>query len=193
MNFGNTTPLNRELDSADPFQSVPAGDVAIQSRPTPLIVAVDDELDDVFFLKSIIKRGGTPHRFQHFSNGDAAVAALSSLLAGQSNLSFPLVCLLDIKMTGMTGFDVLKWIRGQKVFDALPVIMFSGSDDPRDLANARELGAQSYVKKYPSPEAMKTLLEEAENFASLGPPKKVFLQWHYRFIGSEALKIPAAV
>jgi CheY-like chemotaxis protein len=189
VNIENTVQPSVSVDSADTFVSAPELRPTVTARSVPVIVAVDDEMDDIFFLKSIIKRGGTLHRFQHFSNGDAAVAALSALLSGDSQLTFPLVCLLDIKMTGMSGFEVLKWIRSQKRLDALPVIMFSGSDDPRDLENARELGAQSYVKKFPSPEVMKMLLEEAENFASLEPPKKVFLQWHYRFIGSEVQKV----
>jgi CheY-like chemotaxis protein len=159
----------------------------------PLIVAVDDELDDIFFLKSIIKRSGVTHRFQHFANGDAALSGLSPWLSTTPAMPFPLVCLLDIKMTGMSGMDVLQWIRAQRPLDALPVIMFSGSDDPRDLARAREFGAQSYVKKFPSPDVMRTLLHEAEQFARLAQPRKVFLQWHYRFIDSDSAKVPTYV
>lgn len=157
------------------------------------IIAVDDDRDDIFFLRNIIRQVGIPHRFQHFANGDAAVAALSAMLTGEStHLANPLVCLLDIKMTGISGFDVLKWIRSQRALDVLPVIMFSSSDDPRHLAAARELGAQSYVKKYPSPSAMRTLLEEAEAFASLAPPKQAFVHWHYRFIGRDEVRVPLA-
>jgi CheY-like chemotaxis protein len=87
-------------------------------------------------------------------------------------------------MVGMSGFDVLKWIRNRKGLDALPVIMFSSSDHPHDVEQARELGAQGYLKKYPSVEAMQTVLEEAQAFALTEPPKKTFLQWSYRFIDS---------
>lgn len=148
----------------------------------PLIVAVDDEADDIFFLRHILQKVGMPHQFQPFSNGEAAMVALSAFANGDNAANFPLVCFLDIKMVGLTGFDLLKWIRSQRGLDALPVIMYSSSDHPQDVDSARELGAQGYVKKYPSVPAMKTLLDEAREFASAVPPKKTFLQWHYRFV-----------
>ena len=154
----------------------------MSSTLQPLIIAVDDEADDIFFLRHVLQKTGMPHKFQPFSNGEAAMVALSAVANGDSAATFPLVCFLDIKMVGMTGFDVLKWIRSQRGLDALPVIMYSSSDHPQDVDNARELGAQGYVKKYPSVSAMQTLLDEARDFAATVPPKKTFLQWHYRFV-----------
>ena len=148
----------------------------------PLIIAVDDEADDVFFLRHILQKVGMPHRFQPFANGEAAMVALSAFANGESSDNFPLVCFLDIKMVGLSGFDVLRWIRSQKGLDALPVIMYSSSDHPQDVDTARDLGAQGYVKKYPSVSAMQTLLDEAREFAATVPPKKTFLQWSYRFV-----------
>lgn len=152
------------------------------SPAQPLIIAVDDEADDVFLLRHILQKTGTPHQFQPFSNGEAAIVALGAYANGENRDDFPLVCFLDIKMVGLTGFDVLKWIRSQRGLDTLPVIMYSSSDDPRDVDAARELGAQAYVKKYPSISAMRTLLDEAREFAMSAPPKKTFLQWNYRFV-----------
>lgn len=152
------------------------------SLTAPLIFAVDDEADDIFFLKHAIQKAGVPHRFQPFSNGEAAKVALTLLAQGDDPENFPLVCFLDIKMGGMTGLDLLKWIRSEKGLDALPVIMYSSSDHPEDVDRARDLGAQGYLKKYPSVSAMQTVLEEAKEFAAVVPPKKTFLQWSYRFI-----------
>jgi CheY-like chemotaxis protein len=156
----------------------------MSSMPQPVIIAVDDEADDIFFLRHIVQKTGVAHHFQPFGNGEAAVGGLSSMLAQENAIELPLVCFLDIKMAAMNGFDVLRWIRTQKALDALPVIMISSSDDPRDVDNARELGAQGYVKKYPSIYAMRTVLDEAKEFALLDSPKKTFLQWSYRFVDS---------
>lgn len=154
--------------------------------PPPLIVAVDDEPDDVFFLRRALEKTGVAHRFQSFSNGEAAMVALSTAATGENPAAFPLVCFLDIKMFAMTGFDLLKWIRLQRGLDAMPVIMYSSSDHPEDVQRARELDAQGYMKKYPTVDAMCTVLEEAAEFAATTPPKKTFLQWQYRFIDSSA-------
>lgn len=154
----------------------------MNSTLQPLIIAVDDEADDVFFLRHVLQKVGLPHKFQPFSNGEAAMVALSAISTGDASGEFPLVCFLDIKMVGLSGFDVLRWIRSQRGLDSLPVIMYSSSDHPQDVDTARELGAQGYVKKYPSVSAMQTLLDEAREFAATVPPKKTFLQWSYRFV-----------
>jgi CheY-like chemotaxis protein len=159
--------------------------------PQPLIVAVDDEADDLFFLRHIIGKTAIPHRFQPFANGEAAVMGLTSLIEKQNAFELPLVCFLDIKMAAMNGFDVLKWIRSQRALDPVPTIMFSSSDDPHDVDKARDLGAQGYLKKYPSVEAMRTVLEEAREFALLDSPKKSFLQWSYRFVDASDAAVPA--
>lgn len=155
-------------------------------QPDPLIVAVDDEADDIFFVRHLLGKAGLPHRFQSFTNGDAAIIALTALTEQTAGFELPLVCFLDIKMPGTNGFDLLRWIRAQKALDAMPTIMFSSSDDPRDIDLARELGAQGFLKKYPTKEAMRTTLDETREFAALPGPKKTFLHWSYRFIDSGA-------
>ena len=156
----------------------------MDSTLQPLIIAVDDEADDIFFVRHLIEKSVVPHRFQSFTNGDAAMLGLTSLVEQSDAPALPLVCFLDIKMPATNGFDLLRWIRGQRKLDAMPAIMFSSSDDPRDVDLARELGAQGYLKKYPSATAMRTTLDEAKEFALLPPPKKTFVQWSYRFIDS---------
>lgn len=158
---------------------------------SPLIIAVDDEPDDIFFLRRVIHKTGIEHRFQPFANGEAAMVALSAIAAEAGPL--PLACFLDIKMIGMSGFELLRWVRGQRPLDSVPVIMYSSSDDPRDIDTAREFGAQGYLKKYPSAGAMQTILTEAQTFAAVAPAKRTFLNWSYRFIeGDESVAVGEA-
>src|SRR5436190_14286297 len=79
--------------------------------PPPLIVAVDDEADDIFFLRRTIGKTGFAHQFQPFSNGEAAIAAFSAMVSGETPAPFPLISSLDSKMTAMTGFALLRWTR----------------------------------------------------------------------------------
>jgi len=155
----------------------------MSSTPQPTIVTIDDEADDIFYLRHLLQKTGAEHGFQPFGNGEAAVAGLTSMMQAEPG-SLPLVIFLDVKMAAMSGFDVLRWIRDQKPLDGVPVIMLSSSDDPRDVDMARELKAQGYLKKYPSVMAMQTVLEEAKEFALLDSTKKSFLQWSYRFVES---------
>ena len=47
----------------------------------------------------------------------------------------------------MSGFDVLKWIRADPKFKDMRVVMLTGSDNMRDVRNAYEAGANSFLIK----------------------------------------------
>lgn len=57
------------------------------------------------------------------------------------------VVLLDIKMPGLTGFQVLQAIRRIHSVTDLPVVMVTASDDSDSIVEALELGASDYVTK----------------------------------------------
>jgi two-component system, response regulator len=61
--------------------------------------------------------------------------------------SLPDLIVLDVNMPRNNGFQVLERVRGDEKTRHLPVVMFSTSDEPSDMARAIEMGANSYVRK----------------------------------------------
>jgi len=59
----------------------------------------------------------------------------------------PDLVLLDLIMPGMTGFDVLKKMKSDEKFKAIPVIIFSNLGQEQEVAEARELGADDFLVK----------------------------------------------
>ena len=59
----------------------------------------------------------------------------------------PGLILLDLKLPRKNGMEVLAWIRAHPQLRFLPVIVFSSSDQERDLKEALSLGANAYVVK----------------------------------------------
>lgn len=55
--------------------------------------------------------------------------------------------LLDIKMPGLSGLEVLTAVRRMRTFEELPVIMATGNGQSQDMVKAFELGANDYVVK----------------------------------------------
>ena len=55
--------------------------------------------------------------------------------------------LLDLKMPGMDGFEVLTWIRQQDGIRGLPVVVLTSSSEMVDVNRAYELGANSFFVK----------------------------------------------
>ena len=59
----------------------------------------------------------------------------------------PALILLDLQLSGQNGCDFLKRLRSDTRFAAIPVVVFTTSDDPSDLARSYASGANGYVVK----------------------------------------------
>lgn len=74
-------------------------------------------------------------------------------------LPLPDIILLDYNLDGHTGADVLPIIHSNSLFSSIPVVMFTGSEDVRDIAACYRAGANCYLKKPDSPVRTKAILE----------------------------------
>lgn len=61
--------------------------------------------------------------------------------------SLPAFVLVDLKMPGMDGEEFVRAIRADPQLAWLPVVVFTSSDEERDLARCYAAGASSYVRK----------------------------------------------
>lgn len=139
----------------------PLPHAGLGSSAERIIFAVDDEASDRQILERLLQQPGLEYGCRLFSSGDEIIDALLKVLRGQTP---PLACFIDVKMAGMSGFDVLRWIRCQDVLDSVPVIMLSSSDDPQKLNEARGVGAQCYVAKFPSAGELRAIITEAQRY-----------------------------
>jgi CheY-like chemotaxis protein len=87
-----------------------------------------------------------------FGDGDDAVRHFKRLC--ENKLFDPPACIVfcDIKMPRLSGFEVLKWFRGQPKLSVIPFVVLSGSNEAVDREQASALGAGDYLVKFP-PEA----------------------------------------
>ena len=72
--------------------------------------------------------------------------------ANRTKFPFPDLILLDHKMPG-DGWEIIEWVRQRPELRSLPVVVFSGSDDPnhqkKALALANILGSIESLSKEP--------------------------------------------
>ncbi len=115
----------------------------------PGVLLVDDEKEFVETLAQRLRMRDVRARTVH--SGSAALAALQE--------EEPDIVLLDLKMPGMDGLEVLRRVR--KLYPDLDVIILPGHGGRRDEETARNLGAYDYMKKPVSLEELLPRLKEA--------------------------------
>ncbi|HUR59904.1 MAG TPA: response regulator [Opitutaceae bacterium] len=128
----------------------------------PLFMVDDEEIDRLLFQR-LLAQTGVDYPCRQFSSGEQLIDALITVLRGATP---PIACFVDVRMSGMTGFDVLRWIRCQRALDDIAVVMLSSSEEPHDLSDALYFGAQCYVAKFPAAPQLREILDEADAVAS---------------------------
>ncbi len=117
-------------------------------RKLVLLVAEDDPRDLQLFHLAL-QRGGTVADVHAVTDGEQAIEYLqgTSRYHNRSKHPFPDLLVLDLKMPGMDGLQVLRWLRDHAECNSLPRVMLSGSGLDKDVQEAYRLGVNSYFAK----------------------------------------------
>jgi len=116
------------------------------SRPL-LILHVDDDPKDHAVFKAAGSEAKVPILWHFINSAQGAISYLQRLLKATSTASWPDLVLLDIAMPRETGLKVLEYTCTKPEFQKLPIVVFSGSKDPKVTARAGLLGAKSVIAK----------------------------------------------
>ncbi len=131
------------------------------SPKTVTVLYVEDEECDRHFMEVAFRAAGMGEALRAVVNGREAIDYLAGrgVYADRGRYPAPAAVLLDLNMPLVSGFEVLKWMRGQPEFAALPVVVFTSSSRVEDKVRARELGASEFVEK---PQSMGRFREVVE-------------------------------
>ena len=71
-------------------------------------------------------------------------------------------------MPEVNGFVFLAWRKASALFSSIPVIIFSGSDEPDDVKRIFELGANKHIVKPTDLEDWESVVQEIWDFGTQG-------------------------
>ena len=115
----------------------PSAHNAAEAPFRPLILAVDDQLENLFLLETLL---GETCEVRTFTDGGSV---LDFLAQGQR----PDVLLLDVVMPGIDGFEVCRRIKANPAILDLPIIFLTCLDTPQAETQGLELGAEDFIHK----------------------------------------------
>ena len=118
-------------------------------RDTGIILLAEDEEDHVLLIRRAFTQAHILNPLHVVRDGEQAIAYLAGkgLYANRSEFPLPTLLLLDLKMPRKNGFQVLEWIRSQPTLRGLRVVVLTSSDSIRDVNQAYQLGANSFLVK----------------------------------------------
>lgn len=150
-------PLRGEAPSpapAAPVQQDPA--LWLNELPPRDVLLVDDDEYTRLFMSRFLP--SPPFHVETAENGQAAVEAMAN--------RWPDYLLVDLEMPVRNGVETVRWLREHEAEQGRPrcrVVMLSANDDEASAARALAAGADRYLRKPVSREALLAALRELED------------------------------
>jgi DNA-binding response OmpR family regulator len=108
-----------------------------ETKSTGRILIADDDADIRGIVALRLERAG--YETIQASSGDEALRLVQE--------SPPALCILDVMMPKVNGFEVLRELRGDPSTQGMPVLMLTASVQDKDVARGFEVGADDYLRK----------------------------------------------
>lgn len=148
--------LVKEPPPEEPDRRAPSGvhNPSRASRPViyPRVFApllVEDDPEQVLLIIRAFRKAEIQVPLPVLASAEEAMDYLSRAerFPQKGATTLPSLLLLDVGLPGMSGFELLAWIRKESPHPRLAVVILSASSNPSDVNRAHELGANSYMIK----------------------------------------------
>ena len=116
-------------------------------REVTILIAEDDD-GHAELIREHLQDSGIHNPMIRFANGQEIWDFLSRAGSGpHREFKKAYLLLLDIRMPKMDGVEVLRRIKDDPMLRAMPVIMLTTTNDPREVQECYNLGCNSYITK----------------------------------------------
>ncbi len=115
-------------------------------KQAPVILIVEDNQGDVRLIQEALKMSSIIITLYFTRDGVEATHFLETRKREPSN-GFPQLIVLDLNLPKKSGFEVLEFVKRDKMLKRIPVVVLSSSQNPEDIVKAYDLHANCYLSK----------------------------------------------
>lgn len=109
------------------------------------ILLAEDNPADVYLIREALREHGVSDSVRVAADGREVLRLLCPLDSESGGVPFDLI-ILDLNLPRHDGIEILERMRESNLA-AIPVVILTSSDSPRDQRNANDLGATCYLRK----------------------------------------------
>ena len=126
----------------------------MDAPPMKILLVEDNPDDEVLMLRELQRQSddGDEDQIMEVHVARDGAEAVDYIFGrgeheGRDPADWPTITLLDMKLPKLSGLDVLRQIRADPRTARMPVVIFTSSDEQKDIADSYDLGVNSYVRK----------------------------------------------
>jgi CheY-like chemotaxis protein len=129
------------------------------------ILLVEDDEIETLKLERVFKKLNYKHNIINAKNGEEALSLCKN--------HFPNLILLDLNMPKMNGLEFLAILKNNEILKYIPTIIFTTSNNHKDMINAYKIGVSGYIVKPLRYEVYVDQIEKIINYWSINELVKV--------------------
>lgn len=113
------------------------------------MLVVEDSNEDFAALQRFLQRSPLEISVQRCVNGDQALAFLyrTGSYVDPQSAPRPGLIVLDLNLPGTDGREVLRQIKQDERLKTIPIVIFTTSNNPKDIEDCYQYGVNSYIVK----------------------------------------------
>ena len=121
----------------------------LHSSPKSVLLAIEDSEQDYEMIRRAVQKSSVSCDLHHCETGEEALQFLryQGIHQNRQQLGQPALILLDLNLPGTDGREILSQIKQDPQLKQIPVVIFSTSSSPKDIAECYQRGANAYVIK----------------------------------------------
>jgi CheY-like chemotaxis protein len=115
----------------------------------PLLLVIEDSNEDFEAFHRYVQQSPLTIPIYRCADGDEALAFLyrTGRYVDPQSAPRPGLILLDLNLPGTDGREVLQQIKQDEILKLIPVVIFTTSNNPKDITTCYQQGVNSYIVK----------------------------------------------